>query len=179
MDLDVLVETRSGKEYGPDRRIIHLGLAGLPVHSESDFMVNLGGEFVKRKSRNKADDTVRHKLGYVDKIDFRRKALHFGQLIKTPRSGNQRTLIAEAVDGAPVNPSTQWFLGTDNPSLLPDNIYSFFSGGIHVKGRYNNVGNMSVLPTLFDQMMIMQPIRNKDFMPIASVISNRSNRCGD
>lgn len=49
MDLDALVETRSGKEYGPDRRIIYLGFAGLPVHSEPDFMRDLGSQFVKKK----------------------------------------------------------------------------------------------------------------------------------
>jgi len=62
-----------------------------------------------------------------------------------------------------VNPSTQCLLGADNPSQLPDHIDGFFSGGIHGKARYNNVGKKSSLPTLFDQMTLILSIHKQVF----------------
>jgi hypothetical protein len=39
----------------------------------------------------------------------------------------------------------------DDPSLLPNRIDGFFSGGIHGAAWYKNVGKMLSMPTSFDQ----------------------------
>ena len=127
MDFDALPETGTGKEDGPDRRIGHLGLAGLPLHSEPDFMRDLGGQAVKGEGGDEADDAMGGELGHVDEIDFRGEVVHLGKLIETPGGGNQRTVIAEAVQGSPVDPLTKGLAGADDPSLLPNGIDGFFA----------------------------------------------------
>ena len=70
------------------------------------------------------------------------KLSHLGKLIEAPGDGNQRTVIAEAVQGSPVDPLTKGLAGADDPSLLPDGIDGFFSGAVHggtVQKRRQNV----------------------------------------
>ncbi len=150
MDFDALLETGAGKENGPDRRIGHLGFAGLPLHGEPDFMRDLGGQAVKGEGGDEADDAMGGEFGHVDEIDFRGEAVHLGKLIETPGGGDQRPLVAEAVQGSPVDPLKKGLTGPDDPSLFPDGIDGFCSCGIHGKAWCKNVGKMSSLPTLFD-----------------------------
>jgi len=81
-------------------------------------------------------------LGHVDEIDFRGETLYLGKLIETPGGGNQRPLIAETAQGSPVDPLTEGFAGSDDPSLFPDGIDGFCFGGIQGKPWYKNVGKM-------------------------------------
>lgn len=70
------------------------------------------------------------------------EVVHLGKLIETPGDGNQRTIIAEAVQGPPVDPLAKGLAGADDPSLLPNGIDGFFSGAVHgemIQKRRQNV----------------------------------------
>jgi hypothetical protein len=97
-------------------------------------MRDLGGQAVKGKGGDEADDAMGGELGHVDEIDFGGETVHIGKLIETSGGGNQRTVIAEAVQGSPVDPLAKGLAGADDPSLLPNGIDGFCFGVVH--GRH-------------------------------------------
>ena len=114
----------SAKEKYTERRVFYFGLPSFSFYCQPNIMGSLGGQLMKGKRGDKANDSIWNSFGDFSKADVSGN-FDVGKLIKPACYLNKSPFVAQPVKGSSVDSSLKGLACTDNSPHCLDIFYCF------------------------------------------------------